>query len=177
MVDNIRDLGGVCGVRLTGEATRPPPSELWFDSDGDSARPKGGDVALIAACACEVLVALWIKLGGAVAIARAFARLAAIAAATLLFFGAACDEPDASTDIRAAASGSGHAFSRFLRLGVSRALRINFARSDHTLSKVQKAPRAASRTPMLGSWRAFFTIWSRRSAFPEASMTPLDRAP
>lgn len=158
-----RAFGGVEGGRWVGDATRTTPFELLVDNDGDAALPTGGDIALIVACAwevacaCEVLVARCIREGGALAIALAFARLAAIAAATLDFLVAGCDELVGSSAMRAAASGVGHAFSKFFRLGASSDKSMTLARSDHTLSYAQNAPRADSRTPTFASCRALFT--------------------
>lgn len=131
----------------------------------------GGDVARIV---CEVEVAWCLRLGGAVAIAFALARLAAIAAATLLFF-AFGGEP--ALGMAASASGFGHAFSNCLRDAESRDCRIAEPRSGQIPWNNQNNCRALSRTPAFASPSAFLTIFSSRSIAPEASMTCVERVP
>jgi hypothetical protein len=134
------------------------------DKDGEAARLMGGDAALTA---CEVEVAWCLKLGGDVAIALAFARLAAIAAATLLFllfFGVAGDKTVATV------SRSGQDFSSCFRATASKDSRKTLPRSRHTFSKAQKHERALSLTPILASVKAFFTAFSKISKPPEVSI-------
>jgi hypothetical protein len=88
-------------VVTTGRDRGGEPTEL-FDRDGD--RGRLGEVVVRA-----VEVAWCRSVGGSMAIAFAFARLAAITAATLLFFGETESvDPDNKF-------GSGHAFSSCLR--------------------------------------------------------------
>jgi hypothetical protein len=110
--------------------------------------------------------------GGDVAIALAFARLAAIAAATLLFllfFGVTGDETIV------AASRSGQTFSSCLRATGSKDSRIALPRSRQTSSKTQKHKRALSLTPTLASAKDFLTDFSKISKPPEASITCFER--
>ena len=94
------------------------PTEL-FDRDGD--RGRLGEVVVRA-----VEVAWCRSVGGSIAIAFAFARLAAITAATLLFFD--CTESvDPDSKLR-----SGHAFSSCLRAVVSKLAMIAVPLSFHT---------------------------------------------
>ena len=98
LFDNIRDLGvdgGETDARFPGE-------------EGDTVRClKEGDVAL-----CDAEVAWCRRVGGAVAMAFALARLAAIAAATLVFFVVF----GLTAGVKAvAASGSGQTFSSCFR--------------------------------------------------------------
>ena len=93
----------VCEVKTTGRDLGGEPTEL-FDNDGD--RGRLGEVVVRA-----VEVAWCRNVGGSWAIAFAFARLAAITAATLLFFvvgEAGSVEPGNKL-------GSGHAFSSCFR--------------------------------------------------------------
>ena len=90
-------------------------------------------------------------MGGAFAIALAFARLAAMAAATLLFFGCT----GAATDRVASREGSGHAFSTALRAWLSKASRMTAPLSGHTDSNDQKAMRAFSRQDGFASLTLF----------------------
>ena len=105
-------------VIVTGRERGGEPTEL-FDRDGD--RGRLGEVVVRAA---EVA---WCRsVGGSTAIAFAFARLAAIAAATLLFFdGAESVEPGNRF-------GSGHAFSSCLRAVGSKPAMITVPLSFHT---------------------------------------------
>jgi hypothetical protein len=123
--------------------------------------PRGG-VVFDEACACEVLVAWCISDGGALAIALAFARLAAIAAATLLFFGpdAAVLPPAARAVVADEAAGSGQALSTPLRACPSRPLRMTAARVGHTAWKDQNITRPASRAAGFVSTSPFLTSCS-----------------
>lgn len=131
-----------------------------------------GDV--VRAAAWDVAVAWCLKVGGAVAIAFAFARLAAIAAATLLFLGTGVLE---LVDVFVMSSGSGHAFSSCLRAVLSRLFIMTVLLSRHTLSNAQKAARATSLVPGLGSARPFLRHFSRVSTPPALSIVCLERAP
>jgi len=103
----------VTGRERGGEPTEP------FDRDGD--RGRLGEVVVLA-----VEVAWCRSVGGSVAIAFAFARLAAIAAATLLFFG------DVESVDPGNRFGSGHALSSCLRAVVSKPAMIAVPLSFHT---------------------------------------------
>ena len=102
----------------TGRERGGEPTEL-FDRDGD--RGRLGEVVVRA-----VEVAWCRSVGGSTAIAFAFARLAAIAAATLFFFG---DVKSVGPDNK---PGSGHAFSSCLRAVVSNPAMIAAPLSFHT---------------------------------------------
>jgi hypothetical protein len=111
--------------------------------------------------------------GGAAAIAFAFARLAAIAAAILDFLGACVAllfEPPAK-------EGSGQAFSSCFFAVPSRLFRITMALSGHIEWNVQNMIRLFSLTAGLESASAFFTDFSRTSRPPAFSMLDLARAP
>jgi hypothetical protein len=103
----------------TGRDRGGEPTEL-FDNDGD--RGRLGEVVVRA-----VEVAWCRNVGGSIAIAFAFARLAAITAATLLFFvgGAGSVEPGNKV-------GSGHALSSCLRALGSKPAIIAVPLSFHT---------------------------------------------
>jgi hypothetical protein len=100
--------------------------------------------------------------------ALALARLAAIAAATLLFL--ALGVVGAVRGRLAIASGFGHAFSSCLRAVGSRDSRIIVAQSCQTPSNAQNAPRAVSLTAGFGSAKPFFKDFSRISKPPADSM-------
>jgi len=106
-----------------------------------------------------------------VAIALAFARLAAMAAATLLFFVWGV----ATTGIVAKTSGLGQTFSTCFLATLSRVSSIALPRSGQMASKTQKTLRAVSRTPAFGSARAFLRHLSRISIPPAASTACFDR--
>ena len=109
----------VWDVITTGRDRGGEPTEL-LDSDGD--RGRFGEVVVRA-----VEVAWCRNVGGSTAIAFAFTRLAAITAATLLFFvgDTESDEPDNKV-------GLGHAFSSCLRALVSKLAIIDVPLSSHT---------------------------------------------
>jgi hypothetical protein len=150
--DTIRDLGDA-----GGETDARVPAE-----DGEVARK-----------ACELEVAWCLSEGGDVAIAFAFARLAAIAAAILVFFVVGVE----GWVIAAATSGLGQTFSSCFLARESSVPRTASPRSCHTPSKTQKHMRALSLTPTLASARALFMHFSKISAPPDDSITPFDRAP
>lgn len=107
-------------VIAAGRDRGEEPTEL-FDNDGD--RGRLGEVVVRAAD-----VAWCRNVGGSIAIAFAFARLAAITAATLLFFvvgGAESVEPENKL-------GSGHTFSSCFRAAGSRPAIIAVPLSFHT---------------------------------------------
>lgn len=135
---------------------------------------KLGDPARLAGATCDEAVAWCRRVGGAVAIALAFARLAAIAAATLLFLAGFGVE---GTKTAAASSGFGHAFSNCFRATESRPPSSVTPRSRQMPSKTQKQMRAFSRTAGLGSASAFFKDFSKISSPPEVSIACLDRWP
>lgn len=89
-------------VITTGRERGGEPTEL-FDKDGD--RGRFGEVVVRA-----VEVAWCRNVGGSIAIAFAFARLAAITAATLLFFVGGAESVEPGNKL-----GLGHAFSSCLR--------------------------------------------------------------
>lgn len=106
--------------------------------------------------------------------ALAFARLAAIAAATLVFF---VYLGVVGGIMAAAASGLGQTFSSCLRARESSPARITRPLSCQRFSKTQKQIRALSLTPTLASAKALFIAFSNISRPPEASMACFDRAP
>jgi hypothetical protein len=113
--------GGEVGV------VRPDTPEL----DRGETEDLGGDIVRAADVA-------WCRsVGGAVAMALAFARLAAMAAATLLFF--TCGVVGGAVR---RACWLGHAFSSCLRFVPSCASKMTRPRSFHNPSKDQKATRA-----------------------------------
>lgn len=134
--------GGLDGGRLVlgtrGEVCRCGSGVLV--GGGETARRAGG---LVTAC---------LKVGGAVAIALALARLAAIAAATLGFF-----LTSSTGVIGVQAPGFGLAFSSCFLAEASSCSASTKAFAGQTGSKVQKHVRATGRTPGLGSesvlWR------------------------
>lgn len=138
---------------------------------GDAARLIGGEVARTA---WDVDVAWCRSVGGAVAIAFAFALLAAIAAAILVFFVFFGVVGGSTVSIT---SGFGQDFSSCFRATESRDARIASPRSRHTSSKTQKHTRALSRTAGFGSASARFTDFSRSSSPLEDSMALLARCP
>ena len=113
-----------------GELGAAFPDTLPVDREGESERV-GGDMVRAADVAwCR-------RVGGAVAIALALARLAAIAAATLLFFIAGVVGCTAGRSCWL-----GHALSNCLRFAPSCASRTTRPRSFHKPSKDQNAARA-----------------------------------
>jgi hypothetical protein len=102
----------------------------------------------------------------------AFARLAAMAAATLDFFETFGVEGKATGK-----SEEGHAFSNCLRALESNAFKTTMPRSFQMLANTQNSARATSLTPGLGSANDFFTAFSMVSRLPEASMACLERCP
>jgi hypothetical protein len=123
---------------------------------------------------CDEDVAWCLSVGGAVAIAFAFARLAAIAAATLLFLPVLAV---AAVGKVVAASGLGQAFSSCLRATESRDSRMTMPRSCHISSNTQKHTRELSLTAGLGSARAFFSDFSKIWRPPDDSMVFFERLP
>lgn len=105
------------------------------------------------------------------AIALAFARLAAMAAAMLVFF-AVCGVVAGNA---AASWGSGHAFSSCLRASPSRDSSNARPRPRQTCSKTQKVERTLSLTPGFVSFRALFITFSIVSSEPVDSITCFDR--
>jgi hypothetical protein len=142
---------------------------LWGDVEGDlPCFGAGGEVALVM---CRLEVAWCLRLGGAEAMTLALARLAAMAAATLLFLLFLGVTGGKS----AVACGFGHALSSCFRATESRDSNMTVPRSGHTPWKTQKQARALSLTPGLGSAKAFLNDLSRVSTPPEASMTCFER--
>lgn len=132
---------------------------------------KGGELAR---AACEDDVAWWRRVGGDSAMAFAFARLAAIAAAMLVFlvaFGVT------GGMIAAAASGLGHAFSSCFRATASKVPKITSPLSCQMASKIQKHLRAFSRTAGFASPNALLRHFSNNSKPPEFSIACLARTP
>lgn len=109
----------VRGVKGTGRDRGGEPTEL-LDNDGD--RGRLGEVVVRA-----VEVAWCRNVGGSYAIAFAFARFAAITAATLLFFVVGGAEP-----VEPNRFGSGHAFSSCFRPAGSSPAIIAVPLSFHT---------------------------------------------
>jgi hypothetical protein len=140
---------------------------LPVESDGDMARFCGEIVR-------AADVAWWRSVGGAVAIALALARLAAIAAAMLLFFVAGVGAP---VDIDACPPGFGLAFSIALRFVASCASRIACARSGQSASNAQKATRPPWRALGFESASALRSVLSRGSSMPVDSIECRARAP
>jgi len=136
-----------------GEPTEP------LDNDGD--RGRFGEVVVRA-----VEVAWCRNVGGSTAIAFAFTLLAAITAATLLFF-VGDDTESIEPDNKV---GLGHAFSSCLRALLSKPPIIDAPLSSHTAFSNQYACRAFSRTPGLGSPSAFLMEFTSVSRPPEVSM-------
>ena len=139
--------------------------ELLGEVTGEPARFDGN--------ICDADVAWWRSEGGAVAMAFALARLAAIAAATLFFLlflgvvGGKLANP----------SGLGHTFSTCFRAIESKVSRIAKPLSGQTSSKTQNNNRADSRTGGLVSLKAFFKDFSNVSRPPEDSMAFFERWP
>lgn len=175
LLERIRDLGGVGGDKdvRENEDRDAGVGELLSLTDfpdgllGELVPLEGGETAPVVR---DVDVAWCLRVGGAFAIAFAFARLAAIAAATLLFFKLGVVGGRSTTTL-----GSGHAFSNCFRAVASNPSMITVALSCHTLSKTQNVPRALSRTVGLGSPSAFFTDFSSSSNPPADSMYDFDR--
>jgi len=109
----------VWGVITAGRDRGGEPTEL-FDNDGD--RGRLGEVVVRAAD-----VAWCRNVGGSIAIAFAFARLAAITAATLLFFVGGAESVGPENKLR-----SGHTFSSCFRAAGSRPAIIAAPLSFHT---------------------------------------------
>lgn len=126
--------------------------------------------------ACVADVAWCRRDGGEVAMAFAFALLAAIAAATLLFLDAALGGTGVATS-SGTASGLGQAFSSCFRDEESRVAIKAAPRSGQSSWNCQKTRRVVSRTATLGSPKAFFTDFSNSSRPPEDSIAALDRCP
>lgn len=103
--------------------------------------------------------------------ALALALLAAIAAATLLFFGFGV----AATTTPANASGLGQTLSTCFLAVASNVSSIDPPLSGQMPSKTQNNFRALSLTPAFGSPSPFFKHFSRISAPPVASTTCLER--
>lgn len=156
--------GGEPVERDKGDAARSVPG-LFDETDGELGR-RGG----VTTAARAVEVAWCLSEGGALAIAFAFARLAAIAAATLLFL-----VVGATTGMAARASGFGHAFSSCLRSMLSWASRITRPLSGQTPWYAQNRLRALCRTPALASPMAFLTDLSSVSSMPVDSILLLAR--
>ena len=176
LLERIRDLGGVGGDKDEREENEDRDAgvgellSLAIFPDGllgELVLLEGGEVV---PAVRDVDVAWCLRVGGAVAIALALARLAAIAAATLLFFKLGVVGGRSVTTF-----GSGHTFSNCFRAVASNASIITVALSCHTLSKTQNVPRALSRTAGLGSPSAFFTDFSSSSNPPADSMYDFDR--
>ena len=105
--------------------------------------------------------------------ALAFARLAAIAAAILDFFGACA----AGISSPPTAEGLGQAFSSCFLADPSRLFKITIALSGQTEWNVQNMARLFSRTAGLGSAKAFLTDFSSSSKLLEESILALTREP
>jgi hypothetical protein len=105
--------------------------------------------------------------------ALAFARLAAIAAATLLFLVGATDKAGRA----AARAGFGHAFSSCFLARVSKDSRMTLPCSGQTSLNTQKVARPVSLTAGLASDRAFLTVFPRISSAPLDSMVCFERWP
>lgn len=163
----ILDLGG---DRVVGDAARMLPIDVLVANGGETSRLPVGDIARTA---CDVLVAWWRRDGGAAAFALAFARVAAIAAATLLFLALGVSAVERAVRLL----GLGHALSSCFRAVGSNACRITAPLSGQMASKTQNIFRASSRTLGFGSPRAFLIAFSSRSTPPVDSMACLVRAP
>lgn len=105
--------------------------------------------------------------------ALAFARLAAIAAATLFFF-VFFGVVGGNADIN---SGLGQTFSTCLRASESSVSRIARPRSGQTSSKTQNNMRAFSLTAGFGSPNAFLRDFSNVSRPPDVSIAFFERWP
>lgn len=180
LLDRIRDLGcvgsdrderGDVTGRGAGEGELLPSEKLGVGLLGETTFLfAGGDVACVER---DEEVACCLRVGEvAVAFDFDFARLAAIAAATLLFFAVGVVGGSTGT-----ASGSGQAFSSCLRAVASSDSRIGMALSRQTPWKAQKSPRPLSRTLGLGSASAFLRDFSIISTPPTDSMWVLERTP
>jgi hypothetical protein len=139
--------------------------ELLGDVTGEPARFDGS--------ICDADVAWWRSEGGAVAIAFALARLAAIAEATLFFLVFLGVEGGKLAN----SSGLGHTFSTCLRARGSKVSKIAKPLSGQTSSKTQNSNRAVSRTGGLVSLKALFRDFSSVSRPPEPSMAFFERCP
>lgn len=120
------------------------------------------------------------RVGGAIAIAFAFARLAAMAAARLDFLGTsevALLEPEPNTTCTCGAVGSGHTFSMFFRFEGSREARMIAARAGQMALNDQNACREASRAAGLVSASPFLTRLSSASTCPALSNDDFARVP
>jgi hypothetical protein len=122
--------------------------------------------AMVEACA----VAACRRVGGAAAICLAFARLAAIAAATLDFFVSTIADAGGVKGERP----EGAALSSCLRAVASSVLAIASARSLHTASNAQNKALALSRRPAFWSANVFLIHLSKTSSPPVISMSVLD---
>jgi hypothetical protein len=129
--------------------------------------------------ACDALVAWCMSDGGALAMARALARLAAMAAATLLFFGPVSvgATVTATSVLCASVESTGQAFSTALRVTVSIAANMTVARAGQIVLNDQNVARPVSRTPGFWSDKLFFVSCSIVSAWPEDSHAVRERAP
>ena len=132
-----------------------------------------GDPARFGDAECDPDVAWWRREGGAVAIALAFARLAAMAAATLVFF----DATGVEGGSMGCAVGLGHAFSSCFLATASRPSKMARPRSCQMPSKTQNKTRADSLEAGFASARAFFKNFSRVSSIFDASTAFFERWP
>lgn len=166
--ETILDLGG---DRIVGEVPRTLPMDVLAVNGGDTSCLPVGDNAR---AACDVLVAWWRRDGGAAAFALALARVAAIAAATLLFLVLGVS---ATVGATARLLGLGHALSSCFLAIESKASRITAPLSGHMPSKTQNIFRASSRTLGFGSPRVFFSAFSSNSTPPLDSIACFARIP
>lgn len=163
----ILDLGG---DRVVGEAARTLPIDVLAANGGETSPLPVGDIAR---AACDVLVAWWRRDGGAAAFALAFARVAAIAAATLLFLTLGVSVVETAARL----PGLGHALSSCFLATESKACRMSAPLSDQMPSKTQNIFRASSRTLGFGSPRVFLTAFSSKSTPPVDSIACFARIP
>lgn len=121
---------------------------------------RAGGLALLAAAAAADApdVAAWRRVGGAVAIAFAFARLAAIAAATDDFFATGAFT---SVDVLAPGGAPGLAFSSCFRATLSKLSMMAAAFVGHSRSNIQNDRRDFSFTTGFGSVKPLRRILSR----------------
>lgn len=125
-----------------------------------------GEPGRLAGVTWDAEVAWCRSVGGAVAIAFALARLAAIAAATLDFFAGF----GVVGGMEEASSGLGQTFSTSFRAISGKLSSMAALRSLQTSLKLQKANLAAALTPALASLSDFLIPPSKTSTPPEASM-------
>lgn len=167
--DTARDRGGACVGEDEEVESLSGEDGLFVGLLGEVT----GEPARFDGSICDADVAWWRSEGGAVAMAFALARLAAIAAATLfflLFLGV--------EGVKFANSpGLGHTFSTCLRAIGSKVSRIAKPLSGQTPSKTQNSSRADSRTGGLVSLKAFFKDFSSVSSPPEDSTAFFERCP